>query len=248
MSELRTDLPFAPVPLWVIELPISDRALRLYALLAAMRDYGSSQAKFGRSLLAKKLGWSLDKLDRAKAELEHYNVISVERNGQARNIYTVHRIPPWEFGHRDSAASDVAAQEQLAADQRPSCSRDSAAQDEKKENENQSYIRGRVRDTWLAEPNLIQHRDTYFTDPALRRRVIKAVTQYSLEDVLAAISAYAAVLRSDAHYFSHSWTLSDFLKRGLDRFVPEAKPLEAFRSSGKEGKVKKPRERIYTRA
>jgi DNA-binding Lrp family transcriptional regulator len=110
------------------------------------------------------------------------------------------------------------------------------------------YTRRRVQEAWLGEENLIQHRDSYFADRGLQARVAKAVDKYGLDDVLAAIKAYAAVLRSDTHFFSYSWPLADFLKRGLDRFVPEAKPLEAFRASGKAGRVKKPRERIYTRA
>lgn len=115
MSEWGTDLPFAPVPMWVAELPISDRAARLYMLLAGMRDYGTGQASYGRKLLSKKLRCSLDSLDRAKAELEKHEAISVERgqadNGTlARNVYTIHRIPP---ANRTGAATPIAAQQRL---------------------------------------------------------------------------------------------------------------------------------------
>lgn len=125
---MRTDLPFAPVPLWVADLAISDRALRLYVLLAGMRDYGTGQASYGRKLLSKKLRCSLDSLDRAKGELERHQAISVERGlaagGQiARNIYTIHRIPP---DSRTRAATPIAGGERLPD------SRTRAATNEKK--------------------------------------------------------------------------------------------------------------------
>jgi hypothetical protein len=99
LSEYRTDEAFAIVPMWLIESKVSDRALRLYALLSGMRDYGTDMATVGRKLLASKLGCSDDTLDRAKAELEKVKAISVERgqaeDGQiARNVYTIHRVSP----------------------------------------------------------------------------------------------------------------------------------------------------------
>lgn len=99
MSQWKTDMPFAPVPMWVIELPISDRAFRLYSLLAGLRDYDSGQLVRGRQFLADKLGCSVDTIDRAKAELIEHEAISVEpgeptaAGGIPANVYTVHRIP-----------------------------------------------------------------------------------------------------------------------------------------------------------
>jgi len=85
-----------------------------------------------------------------------------------------------------------------------------------------------VREAWLAESALTRHRPSYFDD-AVRRAVAKAVAKYGLDDVQYAIGNYAAVLASPDHYWSHRWTLVEFLKRGLDRFVPEADPLANFR-------------------
>lgn len=99
MSDYRVDESFGIVPGWLIDSKVSDRAIRLYALLSWMRDYGTDMATVGRKLLASKLGCSDDSLDRAKAELEQAGAISVERgraeDGQiAKNIYTIHRISP----------------------------------------------------------------------------------------------------------------------------------------------------------
>jgi hypothetical protein len=128
---MKTDLPFAPVPLWVLELPISDRAKTLYGLLSGLRDYQTDQASYGRKLLAKKLRCSEDSLDRAKAELEKHSAISVERGevgpgGFPRNVYTIHRIP---------AAIRMAAARDLAAQERGASTRTGAATNENYKNE-----------------------------------------------------------------------------------------------------------------
>lgn len=87
-----------------------------------------------------------------------------------------------------------------------------------------------VRDAWLCHENLMSHRAAYF-DAKVHGVIDRSVAKYGVEDVCAAINAYSAVLASRDHYFKHGWTLGDFLNRGLDRFVPEAKPLEVFRQT-----------------
>lgn len=109
------DKAFGIVPLWVTEAKISDRAVRLYALLSGLRDYGTDMATLGRNRLARDLNCSTDSLDRAKAELEEVGAISVVRvrseNGALGiNAYKVHREHP---DSRTGAATAVAAQERI---------------------------------------------------------------------------------------------------------------------------------------
>ena len=95
----------------------------------------------------------------------------------------------------------------------------------------------RVLAAWTGRPNLIQHRPAYLRSKVGKELVTtlieRRVEQYDLESVLAAIENYADVLISPLHYWNHKWTLGDFLVRGLDRFVPEAEPLEVFRTQAK---------------
>lgn len=46
-----------------------------------------------------------------------------------------------------------------------------------------------------------------------------SLKDYSKEDIEQAIKNYALIVHGDEYYFSHSWTLKDFLKRGLDKFL-----------------------------
>lgn len=90
---------FALVPEWVLTLPISDKALRLYALLSvrwADRDTGECWPS--RRTIADALGCSVDTVTRATAELEAVEAITVHRrrdeDGTNRpNVYVIHRIP-----------------------------------------------------------------------------------------------------------------------------------------------------------
>lgn len=114
MSEYRVDEAFAIVPGWLIEAKVSDRAVRLYAILSWMRDYGTDMATVGRKMLASKLGCSNDSLDRAKAELEEAEAITVERmrgenGGIERNVYTIHRVPPSRTGAASASSRTGAA-------------------------------------------------------------------------------------------------------------------------------------------
>lgn len=83
---------------------------------------------------------------------------------------------------------------------------------------------------WLAQDPLIRHQPKVLRSRAYKSAISKALSVYSEADIVAAISSYALVLSSREHFFDYRWTLKDFLNRGLDRFVPEANPLENFRA------------------
>lgn len=87
-----------------------------------------------------------------------------------------------------------------------------------------------VTSMWSAHaPPLIEHRESYLTEAKTRAAVDRALRRYPVEAVVAAVENYAAVVGGDEFRWDHRWTIVDFLKRGLDRFVPEADPLRNFR-------------------
>jgi hypothetical protein len=46
-----------------------------------------------------------------------------------------------------------------------------------------------------------------------------ALNKYNFEEVKNAITNYAIILKDDNYYFSYRWTLGDFLKRGIEKFM-----------------------------
>lgn len=90
---------------------------------------------------------------------------------------------------------------------------------------------------WTANaPPLIVHRETYLRASKTSSAVEVALRTYPAKDVAAAVENYATVLAGVEFRWDHRWPLVLFLKRGLDRFVPEAEPLENFRIRAENGR------------
>lgn len=92
--------PFAIVPEWLlVDRPVSDRAVRLYALLALMADRTSHAAFPARKTLAQRLSCSVDSVDAAIRELALAGAITKQerfregRRERSSNLYVVHLTP-----------------------------------------------------------------------------------------------------------------------------------------------------------
>ena len=98
---------FAIVPEWVLDLDVSDAALRLYALL--LRYGGTSGTRMpSRRLLAERMRRSVDSVDRAMRDLETAGLVRVERRRRGRenltNRYHVRTTNPTEKQKPTAAA------------------------------------------------------------------------------------------------------------------------------------------------
>lgn len=99
--DLRSNIgPYAMVPAWLLTAPISDRAVRLYGILARRANNDTGRCWPGRQRLANDCGGcSLDSIDRAMTELVELGAVTRQRQsvgpkGRAPNIYTVQFAPP----------------------------------------------------------------------------------------------------------------------------------------------------------
>ncbi|MCF7953876.1 MAG: hypothetical protein K9K78_07355 [Spirochaetales bacterium] len=89
------------------------------------------------------------------------------------------------------------------------------------------YIR--ILDHWNAMPALPSHTEKIFGKHFGKSHREEA-DAYGIDTVLKAIENYNAVLASPDHYFTHKWTLWDFIKRGLSKFIDAMHPLENYRN------------------
>lgn len=85
---------------------------------------------------------------------------------------------------------------------------------------------------WQRQPGLIHHRKP---TPAMRRAHATALKNHDQPDIHQAVELYATVLASSKHWFTYSWTFEEFLKRGVDKFVPEVQPLTRYFGAGPNG-------------
>ena len=84
------DRKFAIIDEWVLNLPISDRALRLYVLLVRYADNHTHRAFPSRETLATRLSCSKASVDRATQELIDQGAVSKTQRMNSSLVYTVH--------------------------------------------------------------------------------------------------------------------------------------------------------------
>lgn len=109
---IRSDTgPFAIVPEWVIDSAISDRAVRLYAILSRYAD-SDGFCWPSRRTLADRLRCSVDTLDRTVRELVETSILEVsarydDAGDRTSNGYLVRRLAPapMPVGGRTAAAT-----------------------------------------------------------------------------------------------------------------------------------------------
>lgn len=66
---------------------------------------------------------------------------------------------------------------------------------------------------------IIKHRK--LTDRQKRNINARLKEGYTPEEIMRAIDNYAMVLHGKEYYWTHRWSIQDFLLRGLDRFLPD---------------------------
>lgn len=69
--------PFAILPMWVLEAGVSGNAVRAYAILASYANRETGEAFPSRKTMAKRLGVSVDTIDRGIKELEEAQAVTV---------------------------------------------------------------------------------------------------------------------------------------------------------------------------
>lgn len=115
--------------------------------------------------------------------------------------------------------------------------------EESKVKENNSDNVKMIFEYWVCR-DIIEHKK--ITDK-IRNAIKSALKDYEPEAIKKAIYNYEQVLKGEQYFFSYKWTLKDFLKRGLDRFVDEATPFTNFlKDKGDFNKPKEDFNRNYT--
>ena len=91
-TTIRTDRRFAIIDEWVLDLPVSDRAIRLYAVLARYADHDTHKAFPSRRTLAERLRCSMKSVDRAVQELVDYGALSKQQRFNSSLVFTIHTV------------------------------------------------------------------------------------------------------------------------------------------------------------
>lgn len=95
---VSADFYFAVIPEWVLALPVSSNAIRVYCCLRRFADNSTGECFPSRRLLAMRARVSVSTLDRAIKELADAGAISIthrktEAGDYTSNLYIVHSFP-----------------------------------------------------------------------------------------------------------------------------------------------------------
>lgn len=88
-QEIRLERRFAIIDEWLLDLDISDRAVRLYAVLARYADSETHKAYPSRDTLAKRLRCSTKSVDRAAQELVESGAMTKHHRHNSSIVYTL---------------------------------------------------------------------------------------------------------------------------------------------------------------
>lgn len=108
VTDHRSDTgPFASIPEWLLDTPISDGAIRQYLILTRYADNETGEAWPSRSTLAERQGCSTDTVDRRNRELVEAGGLVMQprfddAGDRTSNRYFVVRVRP---GARDVAGT-----------------------------------------------------------------------------------------------------------------------------------------------
>jgi len=88
-ANLESELRFSIVPEWVLYSKLSDKAIRLYGVLARFADNQTHEAFPSRETLAEKMNCSPKSVDRAAHELIELGAITKRQRHNSSLVYTL---------------------------------------------------------------------------------------------------------------------------------------------------------------
>lgn len=185
MTNLHTDVRFSIVPEWVIDADISDRAVRVYAILARYADSETLQAFPSRETLAKRAHCHWRSIDRAIDELVKLGAVTKthRKNGDAyqSNIYTLRRVLPRVSPPTDTGDTGVLTGESPPTDTGGNLTRTTELEPSKQELLND--ISRKFDQFWAAYPRKKGKGQA-------RTAFEKALTKTDIDTILAGVEAY----------------------------------------------------------
>ena len=105
-QHLTAELRFSIIPEWVTYADISDKALRLYSVLARFADNQTHEAFPSRETLAQKMNCSTSSVDRATEELMNIGAVTKRQRHNSSLVYTL-KVSQGVITHEEGGSSPV---------------------------------------------------------------------------------------------------------------------------------------------
>lgn len=148
------------------------------------------------------------------------NMIKVE-NGKGNRQYTLITLLNWDlYQHSESRGNSKETPKKQLAD----------INKNDKECKEDIYT---IFQHWISK-KIINHKKM---NAKMESHINARLNDYELEELLKAVDNYSEVLTNDSYYWTHRWTLEDFMKpNNVIRFMDSSKPFETFLANKQQKK------------
>lgn len=184
---IDTDLRFSIVPEWVLDAKVSDRAIRIYSILARYADNETLQAFPSRETLAQRAHCSAKAVTKAIHELVAIGAVLKQhrKHGDSyqSNLYTLRRVGPISTLPRDT--DDPTLGSDLTPPRVTDGSLTITTELEPQNVEPENDINEQFNDFWAVYPRKKGKGQA-------RRAFEKALEKTDLDTILAGVAAYVA--------------------------------------------------------
>lgn len=221
---IRNSLPFAMVPQWLLETSVSDKAVRLYAILARMADKETLRSHPSRKTLGERAHCSIRSIDRALRELEYVGALRLEHRVDVAGDLTSNDyiLTPGRDTH-DATGSDTDDPTVVS----PVSQKRESLERESSEREKTEVVTDAFEAFWAFYPRKIGK-------GAAKKAFAKALTRASAGTILAGLQRFrSSVVGAEPRFIPHpaTWLNAD---RWLDE-EPPAAPAPAPYDPGPPG-------------
>jgi len=100
-----------------------------------------------------------------------------------------------------------------------------------------------IFDLWNTQ-GIIQHKKL---TSEIKRAIEIRLKDYSIDEICQAMKNYAEIVKDEQYYFKYKWTLKDFLKRGLEKFMDLDVAKQNYKTDDGAGKQKATRQENQSR-
>jgi len=184
MQQITTDIRFSIVPESVLDAEISDRAVRIYAILARYADSETGKCFPSRETLAKRARCHWRSIDRAIQELIEIGAIEKHhrKDGDSyqSNLYVVRRVLTGQSGGTDTGVTGVLTPQSPPTDTGGNLTRTTELEPLNREPLNEKFAQ-----FWSLYPRRVGK-------TAAKKAFDKAVDSVGLETVLDGVKRFAS--------------------------------------------------------
>lgn len=162
--------------------------------------------------MSKKFGWTYRHVENFLKALESDQMIAY----RTTNRYIVVTVINYSEYQGNDAESDEQNDEQirnrLGTDDEQV--KNEATQSKKDKKDKKGKKDNNIIYAHWIKQNIIQHKKNIFES-----QIRTALQTYSVDEIITAITNYAIILHGEEYYWSYKWTLGEFLKRGIEKFI-----------------------------